>query len=67
MGLTTGVSVFRVNGYSLAVATSFSADRTGHVYHSGVEPDIEIIEGDNFIDLLQDTKVAEAVKFFKQK
>lgn len=63
-GLTTANSTFQINGHLLAVASSFTADRTGKVYDGAILPDIEITEGDNFENLLQDTKILEAISWF---
>ena len=62
-GLTTGNVVSNINGHLLAVSASYTQDRTGKVYYSTVKPDIEFIEGDNFIDILKDKKVAEALRW----
>ena len=65
-GLTTGVVAFRIDGYLLAISASFSKDRTGKIYNGPVSPDIEIIEGDNFQILSNDTKVKKAIEWFEE-
>lgn len=64
-GLTTGVVAFRIDGYLLGISASLSKDRTGKIYYGSVAPDIEIIEGDNFQNLSDDTKVKKAIEWLK--
>lgn len=65
-GFTTSTSVHYVNGQLLAVSNAFIADRTGKVYYENISPDIEIIDGDNFDNLKEDTKVVAALNWMKK-
>lgn len=64
-GLTTGNVAFSIDGHLLVLSASLSEDRTGKIYIGTFDPDIELIEGDNFKNLNQDAKVIEALKWFK--
>jgi hypothetical protein len=57
------VGAFMVKGYRLAIATFFTADRLGNIYKQAVMPDMELVEGDNFLQLLQDEKVLAAIQW----
>lgn len=65
LGLTSGVSVFNVYGHKLGLSTAFMADRNGTLYKQAVLPDVELVEGDNFDNLLLDTKVNAALNWFQ--
>ncbi|SKB92503.1 S41 family peptidase [Daejeonella lutea] len=65
-GLTTLNSEFKLGDYYLALSSAFIADRNGKVYYDYVSPDIEMIDEDNFIDLLQDAKIQRAMKWFRE-
>lgn len=67
-GLTTANdSIDFSNNLSMFIATSVEADRNNHIYYDNVQPDKEIIGGDNFNDLSKDAKVIAALQWFKQK
>ncbi|MES2652560.1 MAG: S41 family peptidase [Bacteroidota bacterium] len=65
-GLTTMNVSFNLGSYQLAIAASAIADRKGKIYNSSVLPDLTIVEGDNFKNLLVDTKVIAALKWMKE-
>ncbi|MGI4736089.1 MAG: S41 family peptidase [Janthinobacterium lividum] len=65
-GATTANTSYPIQGTSyLTLAGSVDADRDGHVYPQRLQPDELIIGGDNFTDLLQDTKVLAALNWLK--
>lgn len=64
-GFTTSTSIHYVDGQLLTVSNAFVADRTGRVYYEGISPDIYIIEGDDFENLLRDKKVIAALNWLK--
>ncbi len=65
-GLTTMNVSFNLGSYQLAIAASAIADRKGKIYNSSVLPDLTLVEGDNFKNLLVDTKVIAAMKWMKE-
>jgi len=66
-GLTTMNVTFKLGINTLAIAASIVADRKGTIYLGSVFPDLTLINGDNFEDLSEDTKVIAALKWMKQK
>lgn len=66
-GFTTINLEFRIGKHYLGIASGFITDRKGKVYFDRVEPDIEIIEGDNFTNLSEDSKVQAALQWLKEK
>jgi C-terminal processing protease CtpA/Prc len=65
-GATTANTSYPIQGKSyLTLAGSVDADRTGQVYPLRLQPDELIINGDNFTDLQQDTKVLAALNWLK--
>lgn len=66
-GFTTINSEFRIGKHYLGIASGFITDRKGRVYFDHVEPDVEIIEGDNFTDLREDSKVQAALQWLKEE
>lgn len=65
-GATTANTSYPIQGTSyLTLAGSVDADRHGQVYPQRVQPDEVITGGDNFTDLLQDTKVLAALNWLK--
>lgn len=67
-GYVTSNSNFelRPNIY-LFLATAFIKDRNDRHYTDGIEPDIRILDGDNFYDLEKDRKVQKAIEWLKNK
>lgn len=66
-GYITLVSEFNLgNGY-LGLSSSFMADRNRNVYTEHFLPDVEMIEGDNFVDLQADLKVQAALQWLKKE
>lgn len=65
-GYTTGNDYFSFGGnLFLNLSTSFSIDRNKNVYKLSVPPDIFIRGDDDFINIDNDIKVKEAVKWLK--
>lgn len=65
LGFTTGnISYPLPFGVTMALTTTFNADRNGH-YHERIVPDIVVSKQDNFDDLLADKNIIEAIKFIK--
>nr|WP_255724013.1 S41 family peptidase [Terrimonas ginsenosidimutans] len=52
---------------SLSIATAYMQDRSGTVYTHGINPDVEILRGDNFEDLGKDQKVQQAIGWVKMR
>jgi carboxyl-terminal processing protease len=67
-GYTTSNNTFQLypNIY-LHLATSYMQDRTGKFYTAGIQPDIEIKNGDDFFELENDLKVQQAIKWLKSR
>ena len=66
-GYTTSNDSFQFYGVDIFMATSVEADRNGIVYYENVQPDLEVIAGDNFTDLSKDEKIIAALKWMKGK
>ncbi|WP_205503999.1 S41 family peptidase [Rufibacter psychrotolerans] len=66
-GYSTMVSEFRLGNSYLGLSSSFIADRNGTVYEEYVQPDVEIVEGDNFEQLQADAKVQAALHWLKKQ
>ncbi len=66
-GYITMVSGFKLNDSYLGLSSSFIADRNKNVYKEYVQPDVEMIEGDNFEDLQEDAKVQAALQWLKEE
>lgn len=64
-GYITMVSEFNLGEGYLGLSSSFMADRNGAVYDKHVLPDVEIVEGDNFLNLHEDAKVRAALQWLK--
>ncbi|WP_165370424.1 S41 family peptidase [Hymenobacter persicinus] len=65
-GATTANESYRISGTSyLTIAGTLDADRQGTAYRTRLVPDVLIAEGDNFLDLNQDAKVAAALRWLK--
>lgn len=66
-GLVSANAQFQLNANTFYyLASSYEADRKNHAYTSSIHPDIEIVGGDNFDDLLSDRKVNEALKWLNE-
>lgn len=66
-GFTNGNKTFQVNkNLLLLVANNYAADRNRHIYYDFVNPDVVLIDGDNFDDIAKDLKVLEAIKWLKE-
>ncbi len=65
-GYTTANQSFHVCDLDVFMATGAEADRNNVVYYDLVLPDQEIIAGDNFENLNQDTKIISALKWLKK-
>jgi carboxyl-terminal processing protease len=65
-GYITMVTPFKMGDGYLALSTSFIADRNGTIYDAPIQPDVEIIEGDNFGNLGEDAKVRAALQWLKK-
>lgn len=66
-GYTTANDSFQLFGVQVIMATSAEADRSGVPYYQNVQPDREVIAGDNFTNLSQDAKIAAALQWLKGK
>lgn len=49
----------------MALTTSYDCDRNGNYYET-VIPDISISNGDNYTNLMSDSNIKEAIKYFKR-
>lgn len=64
---TTAVIGFKINSFAgINLSTDYVVDRKSNIYKSYVTPDFEIINKDNFIDLIQDAKVMKAIRLIKK-
>jgi carboxyl-terminal processing protease len=65
-GYTTSNLGFKLNEYSgLNLAVDYAADRNGKIYPKNIEPDIIVINGENFENLSEDLKVKKAVSWIR--
>jgi len=63
---TTAVQGFSINADAgLNLSTDYVVDRSSKVYKSHIQPDIEVIGGDNLEDLMMDKKVRKALEVLK--
>ena len=53
-------------GAFMALTTGIDCDRNGNSYEK-IEPDILVLKGDNFDDLLKDKNIIKAIQYFKSK
>ncbi|QHL87798.1 hypothetical protein GU926_10305 [Nibribacter ruber] len=66
-GLTTANQGFVLDKNSaINLAVLYEADRTGVLYKEHVQPQVEIIGGDNFLDWRKDKKVTAALQWLKK-
>ena len=66
-GFITAVSGIELaEGVTFYVSTKFQRNRQGQIFLSGVNPDEEVIGGDNFADPNQDLKVIRAIEWFNE-
>ena len=66
-GFTNGNRVFPIDkNFMLLIATVYTADRNRNIYYDFVNPDVVLIDGDNFDDISNDLKVLEALKWLKE-
>ena len=67
-GFTTTNLGFVLNDYSgLNLAVDYASDRQGKVYPKKINPDILVLNGDNFEVLSKDKKVRRANRWIKKK
>jgi carboxyl-terminal processing protease len=65
-GFTTSNLGFKLNDYSgLNLAVDYASDRKGKIYPKNIEPDIIVLNGDNFETLREDLKVIKAVSWIR--
>ncbi|RZK62935.1 MAG: hypothetical protein EOO85_31765 [Pedobacter sp.] len=65
-GYTTSNLGFKLNKYSgLNLAVAYAADRNGKIYPKNIEPDIIVLNGDNFENLKEDFKVRKAISWIR--
>lgn len=65
-GYTTSNNSFQfTKEIGFFIATAVEADRNGHIYLDNVQPDQEIIGGDDFEDLKKDEKIIAGLKWLK--
>lgn len=66
-GYTTTNQGFEIDENSgLNLAVGYVTDRTGKIYVHNIEPDFEVISGDNFENLKYDKKITESLKWLKK-
>jgi carboxyl-terminal processing protease len=49
------------------LASGYEEDRNGKIYFQQIDPDIEILGGDNFENLLNDKKIEAAIKWIEKE
>lgn len=60
---TTAVQGFRINAHAgLNLSTDYVVDRNLKVYKKNINPDVEVLKGDNLEDLNKDKKVIKALE-----
>ena len=63
-GYTTSNLGFKLNDYSgLNLAVDYASDRKGKIYPKNIEPDFIVLNGDNFENLQEDSKVKKAISW----
>lgn len=63
---TTAVQGFMINkDAGLNLSTDYVVDRNSKIYKSNIQPDIEVLQGDNFEDLQKDKKILKALEILK--
>lgn len=64
---TTAVQGFEINNFSgINLSTDYVFDRNSNIYKSFVNPDFEIINGDDFNNLAKDKKIIKAIDLLKR-
>lgn len=64
---TTAVQGYEINNFSgINLSTDYVFDRNSTIYKSFINPDFEIINGDNFENLSKDEKIIKALYLLKQ-
>lgn len=66
-GYTTLVGEFNLGKGYLGLSSSFLSDRNGIVYDKFVEPDVLIVDGDDFENIKNDAKVEAALEWLKKE
>jgi len=65
---TTAVQGFRINkDAGINLSTDYVVDRNSKIYKSSIQPDVEVLQGDNFEDLKKDKKIMKAMQLLKDK
>lgn len=66
-GYTTSNLGFKLNEYSgLNLAVDYAADRNGKIYPKYLEPDLKVVNGDNFENLSDDLKIKKALIWLRK-
>lgn len=64
---TTAVQGFRINkDAGLNLSTDHVVDRNSKIYTSNIQPDVEVLQGDNFEDLKKDKKIIKTAELLKK-
>ncbi len=64
---TTAVQGFRINEYAgLNLSTDYVIDRNSKIYKSNIQPDIEVLQGDNLENFKKDKKILKAIELLKK-
>lgn len=64
---TTAVQGFRINkDAGLNLSTDHVVDRNSKIYTSNIQPDVEVLQGDNFEDLKKDKKIIKTMELLKK-
>ncbi|MBI1342514.1 MAG: hypothetical protein GC171_06240 [Terrimonas sp.] len=67
-GYTTSNGYFQfASNLTLNFATNYVADRKKQIYKPNLNPDISITQGNNFHNLLNDSKIKAAIKWLTKK
>jgi carboxyl-terminal processing protease len=65
-GYTTSNLGFKLNDYSgLNLAVDYASDRKGKIYPININPDVIVLNGDNFENLREDLKIKKAVSWIR--
>jgi len=65
---TTAVQGFRINkDAGINLSTDYVVDRNSKIYKSSIQPDIEVLQGDNLENLKKDKKIMKAMQLLKDK
>jgi len=64
---TTAVQGFRINKEAgINLSTDYVVDRNSKIYKSSIQPDVEVLQGDNFEDPKKDKKIMKAMQLLKR-